>query len=520
MRASLWALDSLLAGVEAEANRAGVGAALVHEQRLAKVVDLAGELMEASEAPVALEQLLGRAAELLGAKRAAVLVLEGSRVVIERLRIPEGEEPANAWRVIGRLVDRAKQSGRSLSLASLADDPGLAAETEALGMTVGPVAVAGGAKGGLTAGLYLDRAPGEAAFSPTEMNLVEALARMAAQSLGAAKRMGEAAERRSELELAARLHEALSRTLELDQLLERVVGVTLESTNAERAFILLVSGGQITFGAARDAAGPLGAESAAAISRSVVQQVADKKEAIHVFDTGEDPEVSLRKSVVSLKLRGVVAVPLLAEGEVAGVLYIDSVSRALDGLKREQGTLEAIASVAGSAIELSRRYRQATLDAPTGLLARVFFLNRLEEELRRAVRYRRPFALIAFELRGLQALAAVNGPNAAHELMRRAGSIIRNGLRSGVDLMGRTAPDQIMVLLPETPSDGARVVAARLHAGLVGDGNSPPLAAQGPQGQVIPLQPVVALAAFPEAGATSVQLLDHAQRALNATPKA
>lgn len=101
------------------------------------------------------------------------------------------------------------------------------------------------------------------------------------------------------------------------------------------------------------------------------------------------------------------------------------------------------------------------MDEMTGLLDADAFAERLEEELKRAVRFQRPLALLVagwshqgpkdFDKRTVKSY----GP------IRQIAAIIKKGLRD-VDAAGRLDGEIVAALLPETDLAGARIVAERI----------------------------------------------------------
>lgn len=101
------------------------------------------------------------------------------------------------------------------------------------------------------------------------------------------------------------------------------------------------------------------------------------------------------------------------------------------------------------------------MDDMTGLLDAEVFGVRLEEELRRAVRFQRPLALImagwshqgpqAFDKRTVKSYGPV----------RQIATIIKKSLRD-VDAAGRLDGEIVAAVLPETDLAGARIVAERI----------------------------------------------------------
>ncbi|MFN8612102.1 MAG: diguanylate cyclase [Vulcanimicrobiota bacterium] len=101
------------------------------------------------------------------------------------------------------------------------------------------------------------------------------------------------------------------------------------------------------------------------------------------------------------------------------------------------------------------------MDNTTGLLDHDVFMERFQDELKRAVRFNRPLALLvaSWSHRGPQSFNARTvksyGP------MLQLASIIKKGLRD-VDAGGRLDGELLAAVLPETDLKGARIVAERI----------------------------------------------------------
>ena len=84
----------------------------------------------------------------------------------------------------------------------------------------------------------------------------------------------------------------------------------------------------------------------------------------------------------------------------------------------------------------------------------------LDSEFGRATRYRHPLAILLLAVDHLDALVETHGVAALDEWRRGLAQALRRGLRQ-IDVIARTADNELAVLLPETTGAGARVVAER-----------------------------------------------------------
>ncbi len=107
--------------------------------------------------------------------------------------------------------------------------------------------------------------------------------------------------------------------------------------------------------------------------------------------------------------------------------------------------------------------RLATTDALTGLLNRAAFLEAVDRELDRAVRYQRPLAILVLDIDRFKAINDTYGHAVGDRAIVHLGGVLSGVLRRS-DVAGRLGGDEFAVLLPENDVAGARDVAERIRA--------------------------------------------------------
>lgn len=90
------------------------------------------------------------------------------------------------------------------------------------------------------------------------------------------------------------------------------------------------------------------------------------------------------------------------------------------------------------------------------------FYKRLNYELRRARRYKRPLSLILVAVDQYEALSLKVGPAAKDAALQAAARLLLGSIRD-VDIAGRCREDTFGVILPETAGPGAEVAAERIR---------------------------------------------------------
>lgn len=115
-------------------------------------------------------------------------------------------------------------------------------------------------------------------------------------------------------------------------------------------------------------------------------------------------------------------------------------------------------------IRLGEELRQAaTLDAVTRVHNQRYFLELLELEFNRSLRYRRALALLLCGIDGFADLQEQEGHEVGDRILRQITGVSRDSLRY-FDVIGRYDADTLAVLLPEANRDAAVKVAERLLA--------------------------------------------------------
>ena len=103
----------------------------------------------------------------------------------------------------------------------------------------------------------------------------------------------------------------------------------------------------------------------------------------------------------------------------------------------------------------------AARDPSTNLLNYKAFVKRLDYEVKRSKRYRRPVSLIVISIDNIDNVAKNNGINIVEDLYRELAYILEKQIRD-IDVAARIRYDRLAVFLPETYGSRAKVVAQRI----------------------------------------------------------
>lgn len=162
------------------------------------------------------------------------------------------------------------------------------------------------------------------------------------------------------LALLCRLSQTFNSSLDLDEVLNRVMDEVIAVMGAERGFVtLLEADGRPVFRAARGVDEKTIDDPQFQISRSVVERVAREGQPLLTSDAQTDDRLSMRRSVKVLGLRSILCAPLKLKDQVSGVVYVDNRMQAGIFSQADLELLAAIASSAAIAIENARLYQVA-----------------------------------------------------------------------------------------------------------------------------------------------------------------
>lgn len=107
-------------------------------------------------------------------------------------------------------------------------------------------------------------------------------------------------------------------------------------------------------------------------------------------------------------------------------------------------------------------HSQAITDELTNLNNRRYFDDRITEEFRRALRYKRPLSLVLLDLDHFKWVNDQLGHQLGDEVLAKTASLIKANLRN-VDIAARYGGEEFAIIMPETSGENAFLVAERLR---------------------------------------------------------
>lgn len=243
------------------------------------------------------------------------------------------------------------------------------------------------------------------------------------------------------------------------------------------------------------------------LGKGITGFAAQNRELIYVEDVFSDP----RFIDGGNKCTSEVAVPLIVDDRAVGVLNIDI----NDGRTLQPYDLDLLRSLASQvamtidhASHVAKVEMQAITDGLTGLYNYRYFRTLLDQEFKRAMRYKRPLAMIMIDIDYFKHYNDNNGHRQGDEALFTVAHLIKQCCRD-VDFAIRYGGEEFAVLLPETDIREACIMAERLKS-LIANNHFPNGESQ-PNGK---LTISVGVAGFPHDASNILELIDHADTAM------
>ena len=161
-------------------------------------------------------------------------------------------------------------------------------------------------------------------------------------------------------------------------------------------------------------------------------------------------------------------VPLVSFGDTLGAVVIAHAQRNFFSVD-DRSIAQAAADVCATAIKnvlLADELRRVTsTDSLTGVYNQRYFHTVVAQEISRARRYNKRFALAMLDLRAFRSINTALGFDGGDEILCAVAQVLRQQLRS-IDILCRYAGDRFALVLPETDREHMSAVLAKVEEGL------------------------------------------------------
>jgi diguanylate cyclase (GGDEF)-like protein len=276
-----------------------------------------------------------------------------------------------------------------------------------------------------------------------------------------------AAARAEELARVVATQTAIATTSsDIESVMQTVVEEARRLTGAAAAVVELPEGDDLVY---RAAAGTASAYTGMRLAQATALSghALRSGQVLVCRDSETDSRVD-REACRRVGARSMIVVPLLDDGEAAGVLKVYAPVADAFAAEHEQ-VLALLAGMIGTAVGraklLRKLHEQAITDELTGLPNRRAWYHHLELAVARARRDGRPLSVVLLDLDRFKQVNDRDGHQAGDQLLRGVSAAWSATLRE-TDLLGRLGGDEFGVVLEGADEHAAAEVIARLDAAL------------------------------------------------------
>jgi diguanylate cyclase (GGDEF)-like protein len=211
-------------------------------------------------------------------------------------------------------------------------------------------------------------------------------------------------------------------------------------------------------------------------------------------------------------IRSQLAVPMTSQGKTIGILSAESPD--LDSFgERDEHSLAILANSAALALEnafLHQQMEQLTIsDELTGIYNYRFFKLRLEDEMRRSVRYGQSLSLIMIDIDWFKRFNDTYGHETGNRLLREIVRVIADCVRD-VDILARYGGEEFIIILPQTGQAEAYKIGERIRQRIADSRFE-----IGPDGkELVKVTVSIGISCYPENGRGENDLVESVDQAL------
>jgi diguanylate cyclase (GGDEF)-like protein len=176
-------------------------------------------------------------------------------------------------------------------------------------------------------------------------------------------------------------------------------------------------------------------------------------------------ELRVPFSKESVFIRSVLCYPLVRRGERIGV--IELINKANGAFTREdQALIEMMINplaIAVRSVNLFEDAERLTItDDLTKLYNYRYLMKYLEADVKRCLRYKKKVSLLFIDVDGFKRINDTFGHLVGSQALAEMGQVFKRIVRE-TDVVGRYGGDEFVIVLPETPLNGAMVIAERIR---------------------------------------------------------
>ncbi len=161
-----------------------------------------------------------------------------------------------------------------------------------------------------------------------------------------------------------------------------------------------------------------------------------------------------------------VCIPLNVSNRPIGVINLNdfhSDDTIDDNMNTAAVVIEHLAPAISNAILYGQIQEAANRDGLTGLYNRAFYEVQMSENFRRSQRYGRPLSLLVLDIDHFKLFNDEHGHQVGDAVLKHVANLLREQMRVGLDIVARYGGEEMVMIAPETPAEGMKIVAERVR---------------------------------------------------------
>jgi len=326
-----------------------------------------------------------------------------------------------------------------------------------------------------------------------------------------AARAGDRAERR--LRILSEITRAANSVLDPRRVMEIVMGKAQALIRSEAWSLLLVDENEqsLSFEMTRGGRATEMKEHKVRIGQGIAGWVVQYRKPVIINEVYRDKRFDPRFDLLTgFQTRSILCAPLISRGRIIGV--VELINKRRGKFEREDlETLKILVEPGAIAIENAILYKRSTELSFTDDLTHLFngrYLGlALRREIKRGRRYQTPVAVIFLDLDGFKKINDSHGHLAGSRALVEVGEVLRSSVRE-IDIVCRYGGDEFTIVLPQTTSGGAQVIAERIRQ------NIEARVFLSEMGHEVRLTASFGVSSYPENGQSREELIQKADRAM------
>ena len=302
-------------------------------------------------------------------------------------------------------------------------------------------------------------------FTSEEIDLTTTVANLVAARIELARLFDAESNRRHEAELLRKTQEALSSDLDLHQVLDNILIHLEELVPYDSACIFLLRGDRLHAVAGRGFSNfeEVVDQYYSASDDALFQEILHSANYLILPNAQTDPRFKAWGDTCFVQ--GWIGMPLIVRGTVIGCLTLDNHQSGAYG-EKEAALVQAFATQAAIAIDNARLFGEvqelATTDGLTGIANRYHLFAMGEREFRKTQRSGSPLSAVMLDIDCFKQVNDTYGHAVGDQVLQEIAKRCQTNIRN-VDILGRYGGEEFVIILTDTDTIAACVVAERLR---------------------------------------------------------